>query len=147
MEIQWHAEEYEYKKKSPDWFWALWIISIAVIFVSIMLGSALFAILIFVGAFTLSLQAVRKPKLINFKVDELGIGIEDKLYPYKNILSYDIKDSEQEMILKLENKFMPFVIIPLAKNIDTQKLEGLLSDHLEKETLEKTVTDKLTKYL
>ena len=148
MQIQWQAHEYEYKKKSPDWFWALWIVSAAVIFISIMFGSALFAILVFVASFTLSLQAVRKPSLITYKIDELGITVGDKTYLYKNINSYDIKDEEElEIIFKLKSKFMPFVTIPIIEEIDIQKIEGFLMDRIEKEGIEKPVVDKLAKYL
>ena len=148
MKIQWQADEYEYKKKSPDWFWALWIISIAVIFISIMFNSTLFAILVFVGAFTLSLQAVRKPSLITYKIDELGITVGDKTHIYKNIKSYDIKEGEElEIIFKLESKFMPFVTIHLTEEVDIQKIEGFLVGRIEKEGIEKPIVDKLAKYL
>ena len=148
MEIKWKTYEYEYKKRSPDWFWALWIISVAVIFISIMFGSVLFAIFVFVGAFTLSLQAVRKPNLIDFGINEFGVAVGNKIYPYKNIKSYDIRDeADSRIILKLESKLIPFVTIPVAESVDLQKIDGLLLNNLEKENLEEPFTNKLAKYL
>ncbi|MBU1557462.1 hypothetical protein KKC45_00685 [Patescibacteria group bacterium] len=147
MEILWEAIEYEYKKRTADWFWALWIISAAIIFISVMFGSSLFAVLVFVASFTLSLQAVRKPGLIKYKINESGIIVTDKIYPYKNIESYYIKNEEiPKIILKLKSKYAPFVVIPLTEEVNISKIEGLLLNHLEKEELGEPITNKLIKY-
>ena len=146
MEIHWQAYEHEYNKKSSDWFWALWIISVATIFISIMFRSNLFAILVFVGAFTLSLQAVKKPKLIKFKISNSKITNDDKVFYYKEISSYNIKSKEKKIILKLKNKLMPLITIPLAKKEDAQKIDDFLSKYLEKENLKEPLTNKLVKY-
>lgn len=144
--IKWRALEYEYVKKSTEWFWAIWILTGGIIFVSVVFGSILFAILIFLSAFTLSLQAVRKPHLVDFEINSIGIFIDDKKYSYEGLTSYWINQEENKIILKSKNNFTPFITIPLD-NTDVQKVDGFLIDYLEKKEHNEPLPHKITKYL
>ena len=147
MSIQWEALEYEHKSKTPDWFWSLWIISGGIMAVSIISGSILFAILIFVISFTLSLQAVQKPKVINFEVNEKGVIVDQSKYPYENLKSFCIHKKEDfpKIILNSKSTLIPYIILPL-ENIEAEKVEEFLLNHLKKEEHDEPVIHKLTKY-
>ena len=66
-QLEWRAFEHEHIHKSSDWFWALGIIAIAGAVTAIIFNNILFAIIILVGAFTLSVHAVKKPNLVKKK--------------------------------------------------------------------------------
>ncbi|OGD69539.1 hypothetical protein A3I18_00810 [Candidatus Campbellbacteria bacterium RIFCSPLOWO2_02_FULL_35_11] len=144
MSIKWQDWEFEYKHKSPDWFWALWIIAIGVSVFSVIKEGYLFAILILIMAFTASLQGVRKPKFIDFEIDETGVIIDKAKYPYKNLESFWIKDSQ--LVIETKNHLMSHLIISL-KETDEQEVEKILSEHLPKEEKEEPIFNKMAKYL
>ena len=147
MEIQWQAPEYEYIKKSPDWFWVLWIISIGIIVVSIIYNNILFAILVFMISFALSIQATKKPKIINCKINSKGINTPNKKYLFENLEFYNIKtnDTFPRIILKSKKTFMPLIIIPFNL-IYKKKIDDFLNNYLEKKELEEPFLYQLTKY-
>jgi len=147
--IKWQAIEFEYKKKGPDWFWVLWIISVGIIVVLVIYNNILFAILIFISAFTLSLQATRRPQLINFEINSSGILINNKKYIYDYLDSYWIKekndDEPPQIILKSKKTFMLYIIISLD-NVDVQKVDGFLTDYLTKEEHHEPIPYKIAKF-
>jgi len=145
--INWSAFEYEYHKKSTDWFWVVWIVSIGIIATSLILGSVSFAILIFIISFTLSIQAVTKPKKINIELNEKGIEIYNKKYLFADLDSYWIKtdDSFPRMLLKSKKKISRFITIPLDINI-ANEVDEFLSEYLEKEELEEPLLYLFSKF-
>ena len=145
--IKWQALEYEYTKKSPDWFWALWIVSIGIIVASIFFDSISFAILIFIITFTLSIQAVKKPKIIDCEVSEKSIEIYGKKYLYENLESYWIKtdDGFPRIIIKPKKTISRFMTIPLDINV-AENVDEFLEKHLEKKELEEPLLYLLAKY-
>ena len=146
MKINWEVIEYKHKKKSVDWFWSLWIISSAIFFVSIKLHNPLFAILVFMGAFTMSLQAVRKPDLLKIKINEKGVVINKKIYPYETIDSYFILQTKSKLLIQLKNKIVPLISIPIKEEVDKKELDYFLASKLSKKDLEEPFTHKLVKY-
>ncbi|MBU4480415.1 hypothetical protein KKG48_03170 [Patescibacteria group bacterium] len=144
--IKWKALEYEYFHKSPDWFWALWIISIGIIVTSVIYNSMLFAILIFISAFTLSIQAVKKPRLISYEIDSEGIIIYGKKYLFENLESFKIIEDEfPRIILKSKKHFMPFITVPLG-DTDTKNVNEFLNQYLKEENHEEPWSYKVTKH-
>ncbi len=146
MFIKWQDLEFEYSPKTPDWFWFIWILSIGIIVFSIINGSMLFSILIFIIAFTISLQAVRKPKIINFEINSTGIIIDKIKYPYKNLKSFWVEEkNEPKIIIKTKNSFIPYIVMPL-KNTDETEVNNFLLDYLKKEEHQEPFTYKMMKY-
>ncbi len=147
-DIKWKAPEYEFKQKSVDWYWTIWIVSVVLIILSMINGSALLAILIFFSAFTLSVQAARKPEIIDFELNDLGVVVAKTRYTYGKIKSYWIEqDEDPQIILKMKDSHLfSQVVIPL-ENVDVRKIDGHLANYLEKEEMEVNLIYKLTKYL
>ncbi len=146
--IKWKAHEYEFKQKSPDWYWTIWIISIVLIIVSLFSGSPLPAILIFFSAFAISVQGARQPEIIDFEINDLGVVVEKNRYTYGKIKSYWIEqDEDPQIILELkDSQLFSQIVIPL-ENVDVQKVDGYLTENLKKEESEVSLIYKLTKYL
>lgn len=147
--IEWEALEFQNEKKTPDWFWVLWILSISIIIVSVIFGNMSFAILVFISAFALSLQAVQHPKMVNFKMDEKGIIIYNKKYLFQNMDSYWIKEDDEEdsrIIMKSKKAIIPYLIIPIG-DTDAEEINDFLEGCLEKKEIEEPPHHKITKYL
>ncbi|MEK7182472.1 MAG: hypothetical protein AAB334_02680 [Patescibacteria group bacterium] len=144
--INWSALEFEYTEKSVDWFWTVWIISVGLAVLSIFLDNLLFAIIVILGAFTLSLQSVKKPRMINFEISEEGIIIDKKLYLYNTLESFWIINKEKKAIVKSKKLVVPFLILPL-ENIDPKYLREYLIKYLKEEEMSEpmahTIMEKL----
>jgi len=143
--IKWQAFEYKYKKKSADWLWVLWIMALTITVISIFYNNIMFAILVILSAFTLSIYSVKKPRLINFKISQRGVLINQHLHPYSIIESFWIKDDSEEepkIILKLKRVLMPYIIIPI-QNENPENIEEYLLKYLKKEVHEEPLLTQI----
>lgn len=131
--IRWSAEEFEYSEKSVDWFWAVGVVAVGFAILSIFLGNLLFAILITISAFTLSLHAVKKPRSISFEINDEGVIIDKKLYTYNTLESFWIINKEK-IIIKSKKAVVPFLIIPF-QNINPKTLREFLIKNLKEEEM------------
>src|SRR3989344_2844020 len=109
FKIEWDAHEYEHKERSPDWFWAVGIISVSVAIASVIFDNIIFGLLVIIGAFTLSLFAKRPPSTLHVVVDEKGITRGKIRYPHSTLESFwiDTEHPHKKIILKSEKMFMP----------------------------------------
>lgn len=144
--IRWSAEEFEYKEKSVDWFWIVWIISIGLAVLSIFIDNLLFAIIVILGAFTLSIQSVKKPRIIEFEIDEEGIIIDKKLYLYNTLESFWIIGKEKKAIIKSKKLVVPFLILP-TENIDPKYLREYLIKYLKEEEMSEPIAHTIMEKL
>jgi hypothetical protein len=133
--IRWQALEYIYVEKTPDWYWALWIIAGSLSVVAIMFHDLILLILILVAAFTLNLFAVKRPDMLDCEINHRGIRLQKTLYPYAAIDSFWVEDmphKSPKIILRSKRWFSPYIIIPIEQ-IDPEEIR----DHLRGELAEK----------
>jgi hypothetical protein len=73
---------------------------------------------------------IRKPKDSNFSIETKGLTMGKDAYEWKNIKSFNIKESEEDSFSKLlietKNHFLPIYTIPLPKGMDDKVKENLL---------------------
>ncbi len=147
--IKWEAPEYEYIPKSPNWFWSVGIIAVAIAVASVLLGNALFAILVLLAGFSVILFASRRPRKIWFSLTVQGIQIDNRLFPYENIRSFWIHyDPPHKKMLSIELKkiFMPGMLIPLSDN-DPNVIREHLLKFIKERRHEESFTEILTRLL
>lgn len=115
--LSWEALEFEEREKSVDWFWALGIIAVCGIIISILYKNYLFAIFIAIGAITIGRLANQKPRMIRYEISSAGLRIEDDLYPLDKIKGYAIreikKNRQKILIVETPKSFAPIVTIPI----------------------------------
>jgi hypothetical protein len=147
--IEWEELEYEFFEKKSDWFWALGIISISIAVTSVILGNLLFAILILVGSFTLALYAAKKPDIVHYEINQKGVVIEDKLYPYNSLDSFWVdSDREKPKLLVTSKKLLaPHIIIPLNEELDTDMIRDYLLDRVDEEEQRESLSTQIMEYL
>jgi hypothetical protein len=148
-EIEWQSHEYEFSKKTPDWFWALGIVSVAIAITSIILNNLLFAILVIVGTIALGAYAVRKPDLVKYRITQRGVMVEEILYPYNSLDSFWIEhDVEKPKLLITSKKIlMPHIVIPINKEVDTDELRDYLLDYVDEEEQKEPLAARIMEYL
>lgn len=146
--LRWSALEYEERERTPDWFWGLGIVALALAGLSIYFENYLLSILIIVSGFSLALFAVRKPQDVEYEIHEEGVRVNNTLYPFNTLESFWVEQFGREpKIIIVSKKFLvPHIIIPIADH-DTKKIREFLLNKLEEvehhEPLLHTITERL----
>ena len=148
--LHWQAFEYFHREKTPDWYWAVGIITVAIAITSILLNDVLFAVLILLGAFSLSLFASREPLLVDFEINNKGVVIKDLLYPYGSLESFWVNDLPTEhtakLLLKSKKVLVPHIVIPL-ENVSPEEVREFLVTNLKEEEQHEPPSQKLMEHL
>ncbi len=150
-DFSWSAHEYIHRKRSTDWFWAVGIITVSVIVISIILGNILFALLILVGVLSLLVHSIREPKLVLFKLDSRGVHIERKLFPYGTLDSFWVEHNDHyglpsKILIKSKKLAMPLIVIPLDE-VDPQDIHDVLDLYLKEEEHIEPFGQKVVEFL
>src|SRR5687768_5859029 len=90
--IEWDSHEHAYSEKSSDWFWAVGIIAISAAVTAIIFNNILFAVVILVGSFALTMHAGKEPPVRHYRLTDKGVAIDNHLFPYANLDSFWVED-------------------------------------------------------
>ena len=147
--IRWSAQEYIYKKKSPDWFWVVGIIAVAIAIISLLYNNILFALFVVLGAFTLMMYAAKQPRVVSFSVDEQGIKINNASYPFLSIKSFWIHRYETGDVLIIESgkALTPYFHIPITKDASTEHIREILLKNLPEKEHRESLSETIMEYL
>ena len=147
--IQWLFPEYHYRKKNPDWFWAVSIIAVAIAIISVLYSNTLFAIFILLGAFTLMMYAAKQPRMISFSIDEHRILINDEEHPFHSLKSFWIHQYETGDILIVESgkTLTPYLRIPISQNVSTEQIRNLCLENLPEKEHHESLSEVIMEYL
>ncbi|MFZ2522354.1 MAG: hypothetical protein WAX44_03930 [Minisyncoccia bacterium] len=147
-EISWKTQEYHYREKSADWYWIVGVVAVSISIISIILGNVVFAILVLVSAFTLSLFASKKPNLVEVKVSDDGIMMGQTRHLYSSFESFwvESKDGMPRMLLRSKKVYIPLTVI-FIDDIDPEKVREILARNLVEEELSEPLLEKLLVYL
>ncbi len=145
--ISWNTIEYLHTEKTTDWYWIVAIITLSIALISIILNNIIFAILIIVSSFTLSLFASRKPEIINIEMNNSAVLVSKERHAYKDIESFwvETRDFNPRVLLKSKKMFMPFIVI-LIDDIEPEEVQNFLSKHLPEEEHSEPLLEKLLLY-
>lgn len=144
--IAWSAKEYEYRKRSPDWFWAVGLVGLALAVVAIVLNNVLLGVLIAISTFALIISAVKKPEVVDFEINKRGVSVGGKLYLYDSLESfYVIQEAENpKLLLKSEKVMMPLITIPISGvGVKLQEIVDYLGNHLAEEEMHEPISQKI----
>lgn len=147
-EINWEIEEPDFTPKTTEWFWALGILALALIVFSILLKNYLLIIIIALAIFIIYSSKNKKPELINFRLDNDGLYIEYKFYPYDGFESFWIfeahADKERELALRYKRHLAPLLILPFHSD-DEPKIRKILNEYLPESEEQESLIDLLRK--
>ena len=152
--IIWSALEYEDKDRSQDWFWALGIIVVTGSIASMIFGNYFFSALLILSGLLLGFFAIKKPDTITYELNQKGLKILDRLYPYENIKSFWVQINSHEEIdvkpilfLHTERVFMPILTIPIDENLAQDIHSLLLSQNINEIEMKEHPSDKIMEVL
>lgn len=149
FKIEWTAHEYEHKERSSDWFWAMGIVTFSIAVVATIFGNIIFAILILIAAFSLSLFLNRPPDEMHIVVDEHGITKDKIHYPYSTLQSFWIDENHphKKILVRSQKTLMPLIVVPLADDMDLDKLHTALLRFMQEEYHSLPFAEKVLEYL
>jgi len=146
--ITWEAPEHTHIEKTSDWYWILGIIAVAGSIASIIFNNALFGIVILLGAATMAIVAQREPRIVQFELSGKGLRIENDLYPYSTLDSFDLQEENLNgplLLIKSKKLFVPLFVIPIPEEY-IQAIEEILWSRLEEEHLEEPLSHQLLEF-
>lgn len=147
--LAWSAYEHEHRERSPEWFWTVGIIAVAAALAALILGNALFGVLIIISAFLLALFAAKQPDLVSFEINDKGIRIDKTLYPYRTLDSFSVTHQDEEnhpapkLLVQSQKALMPLLVIPLTDDIDTEALHDYLLQFMKEEEHREPISQRL----
>ena len=129
--ISWNAPEHYHVEKTPDWYWGVGIITLALAVVAFIFGNIITGIFVLVAAITLVLHASKPPRTIYHEVNDRGLVIHDTLYPFVSLESFWIPHDEfpSKIILKSRKTFMPFIIM-LIDETDPEEIREVMLKYI-----------------
>lgn len=148
--LHWQAYEYEPKEQSGDWFWAVGIVTVAIAVTAIIFNNVLFAIVIILAGFSLSLYAARPPKIIDIVIDEIGIRVNNSFYPYRGLESFWIEkqSSYPKILVKSQKLIMPYIVVPIdEEEHDPEIIRKTLQRHLPEIFHSESIFEKILERL
>ncbi len=130
--LSWAVPAYNHSKKSIDWFWALGLIVLVGAITSFIFDNYFFSILLVLGGILMGHFANEEPETLYYELNEKGLTIKDRIYPFKAIKSYYINtEKNPTLFIKTDRFFLP--VIPVAINLNVaQKINEIF----EKEGIE-----------
>jgi len=145
--ISWKTTEYLHNEKTTDWYWIVGIITISIALISIILNNLIFAILIIISSFTLTLFASKKPEIMSVEFSDKEFTFGEKKHKYSEIDAFwiELRDGTPRIILKSKKVFMPYISIFL-ENTEPDKLKEFLSPKLQEEEMSEPLFEKLLIY-
>ncbi len=143
--LEWTALEYEEKERGNDWFWALGVIVVASSVTSFIYGNYFFGLLLIIGGILLGIFAVKKPDLVFYELNEKGLKIKNRLFPYKNIKSFWVKkDGENPLLfIKSERLFMPIISMPVKQDQAEKIKNFMVKGNVPEEEMKEHVSEKI----
>jgi hypothetical protein len=148
QKLNWQAYEYVEKNKSVDWFWAVGIISISLAVTAIFMHNILFAILIILGSFLLTLFAVRKPLLLDFELNRRGVIAGKETYPYNNLVSFCMHKGLHGPYINIRSNklLMPIISLPLD-GLDEDLVHEFLTQFIKEEHIPESSSQRILDFL
>jgi len=151
--LEWSALEYEEKERSQDWFWALGIVVITSSIASMIYGNYFFAVLLLISGGLLGYFATRPPEMVYYELNDKGLKVRGRVYPYENIKSFWVQKENMELhhkpilFIKTERIFLPVVTAHTNAEVASQIEKIFLAKKIVAEEMQEHVSEKIMDYL
>ncbi len=118
--LSWQAPTHEFTERSPDWFWALGLLCVAGAITAIIFGNILLALIIGLGAFCMTVLALRPPKLCQIDVSQIGVRVDHALYPMRSLKNFWVDEVSRpvpQLIVATDSLLNPVLVLPLEEHV------------------------------
>lgn len=151
QDILWTVVTHEHKEHTPDWYWALGLLTVVGAGLSIWFGNILLAIILVIGASSIALLKVRGPREHEVRVDARGITLDGTMYPWKSIHSFWVNREEARggpcIYLTTHSLLTPRIAVPLDSLQHAEQVQKYLEQHAEEEEQEPHFGERLAELL
>ena len=147
--IEWQAPEYFHTEKGADWYWALSIIGLALIIVSVIMENYLFSVLLLISFLAIVLHAQKTPANIDYEINKNGIIIGENFYSYANLESFKVNvenSNPPRLLLKSRKTFQTLLTINLL-DVDPDEISNYLAYFLPEDELSEPLSHRVMEYL
>ena len=144
--VSWTASDFIAHDKSPGWYMTLAITTAIVAAITYLISKKdeiSTGMVVVVGVF-FGVMASRKPRELSYTVDDEGVQIGPKSYPYGLLRSFSVVQQEgiASIWLMPLKRFMPMLTIYYDPG-DEQKIVDVLTQHLPEENHQPDSVDRL----
>jgi hypothetical protein len=144
-EIVWTAAEFIEHQKSPGWYLGMIGVALVVVVTVFLLTRDIFnTIMCIVAAILFAVVAGRPPRQLQYAIDDHGIQIGRRFYPYSDFRSFSVVDEGaiSSIVIMPLKRFMPS--LSLYYDLDDEDVIGdLLADHLPYAQHQHELTERL----
>lgn len=148
--ISWKALEYKRKEKTADWYWAVILMSLAIIVTSFIMHNVFFAILILISTIILVSFSIVAPKVVEISMNQKGIKVGKDLYPFATLESFWVESTDDEenskILLRSKKVIMPLIVIPIEEHHPLDIREFLLQ-YLKEVEMHESFSQKIMERL
>lgn len=150
--ITWHNQEYEHREKSPDWFWAVGIITVSAFIIAILFNNYILSILILLGGLCMILFGNKEPEHFRFEINGAGVLIDNVLYPFGTLHSFWVENGDHlgvpsVLLIRSSKPLVPLIHIPLIWDIDPEIVRAHLLEHIPEEQHRGSVSHRIMDFL
>ena len=150
--LEWETEEFRHSEKGLDWYIALGVIAVAGATATVIFGDLMFAALIIVAAATLALYASRRPNTITVSMDDGGITIDNRYFPFSTLESFWIEEEmefEQPVLLvKSQRLLMPLVTVWIDdEEVDPSEVREHLLQFMDEEEMSEPLSQRAMEWI
>ena len=148
INFAWESTEFEFKKKSKQWYIMVGVTGLVLIIASILLQNYLFSFLILLGTLMMLVMSSQKPMNFPIEVSGHGIKVANKMYPYSQIEAFWInrnKNGIMNLIIMTDERITPLMsfIIPDDIEFDILDLRDYLAEFIEEKEMTESVSQRL----
>lgn len=147
--ISWRAAERSYIKKDASWYFIIVGPALLLVVISLWQQNFFFAVFIILATLVLISFGKRKPRVVDFRIDEHSVMIDHQIFDYENLDSFTVKERPgmlDEIVIKRKSAIAPLMHMPIDDNL-AKKAEEVLERKLEKFEYEENFFDILTDWL
>ena len=145
--VTWTASEYIANPKSPGWFGALGMASLLLAIIVFIVTRDLISsfVIVILGAI-LGIFAARQPHVLTYAVDNTGLHIGEKFYPYASFKSFYVMADQALSYISLLplRRFMPPLTIHYDP-ADEDKIASTLAEYLPYENHKPDIVENISR--
>lgn len=148
-EVTWTASEFIARHKGVSWYLMLALVAIVASVLIYLLSKDFITVGAVVGAIILfGIAAARKPRVLTYHMNEGGLTIGQKFYPYAIFKSFSVmeEDAFSSITLLPLRRFMPPLSIYYEPN-DEERIVAILAHYLPMENRPADAVDRLMKHI
>ncbi len=135
----WEFPEYHKHDRSRTWYIIAAVIILALVVYALLTQNFLFALMVVIFSVIILLNHARNPQMMEFRVTDKGLAVNERLYPYEELQSFWIINEPpaiKNLYFSFEKSVRPALAVYLADQ-DPEEVRMTLSDYLPEDTEKK----------